>query len=181
MLNLYHIPKPVAAQEKILHMCQFLDRAPAGNVIEVGVFEGGSLYYLATKFPQHHFFGYDTFEGMPQSCSLDNYHKEGDFVVKDFKNIQRLFKKLKNVTLIKGLYPESDNIKPQVIMAHVDVDIYKSTKESLEHISQLIMSGGRIYCDDAYHKNCKGATIAYEEFCIKYKKPIQAPHAYVDF
>lgn len=174
-------PLKLSASKKLNAMVEFLKQAPRGDVVEVGVFQGGSLYILATNCPHRHFFGYDTFEGLCEPTAHDNFHKKGEFK-SNYKRVLSHLAHLKNVTLIKGVYPQSDKIIPSnVIMAHVDVDLYEATRDSLLHLAKIIKPKGRIYCDDAYVKTCQGATKAYEEACRVLKKPTNSPHAYIDF
>jgi O-methyltransferase len=152
-------------------MENFLAFAPDGCVVEVGVYQGGSLYYLASRFPNRMFYGYDTFEGMPEACAEDNYHRQGDFL-SSLEYVTDAVSGLGNVHLVKGCYPESDTIHPQPIaLAHVDVDLYSSTLNSLRHLWPLITPGGRIYCDDAFVNTCAGATKAFLQFCSEMLMP----------
>jgi O-methyltransferase len=146
-------------------MCEFLKTAPAGCVVEVGVFEGASLYIMASAQPDRQFYGYDTFAGMPPANQHDNTHKEGDFMTTPDVAGEYL-KSLTNVKLIQGIYPHSDNIRPGCIaLAHVDVDLYQSTYESLCHLAPMMVKGGRLYCDDSFVNTCEGATLALCRFC----------------
>ncbi len=74
---------------------------------------------------------------------------------------------LENVTLVKGYFPASDAdiLSAPIAMAHVDVDLYRSTLRAFEHLAPLMAPGGRIYCDDAFVNTCDGATLAFCEFC----------------
>ena len=96
--------------------------------------------------------------------------------------------------MIKGLYPESDTIKPKPIaLAHVDVDLYWSTYNAFCHLKPLMAQGGRIYCDDAFCRGSHGATIAMCRFAHEqsmpilldkiahYKNNIPYAHAYFQF
>lgn len=163
------VPSPVTAPHKLANMERWLRDAPPGPVVEVGVFQGGSLFYLAERFPDRHFYGYDTFEGMPASSDLDNHHKAGDFGA-SYDDVAKAVGKLANITLIRGRFPESDSIRPQgVAMAHVDVDIYSSTRDAIEHLIPLMGPKSRLYCDDAWVDSCHGATIAMCEVSARHK------------
>lgn len=167
------LPKPVTAPHKLQNLTRWLTQAPPGPVVEVGVFEGGSLIYLASRFPDRQFFGFDTFEGCPDPSDVDNHHKAGDFK-SDFESVQRACSHLKNVTLVKGRYPESGNCTPTgIVLAHVDCDMYESTKGTLEKLFPLMAPVSRIYCDDCFVDTCYGATIAMQEVAATFKKPIK--------
>lgn len=142
-------------------MSRFIRTAPSGIIVEVGVWKGGSLRYLAENHPDRTFFGFDTFEGMPPTCNLDNHHKQGDFSDTSFEAVRAALADLPNVTVVKGHFPESDMTgNLPIAMAHVDVDIYESTLSTFRHLSPRMVPNGRIYCDDAFQSTCEGATLA---------------------
>lgn len=177
----------IAADVKMASMVRFLQNAPMGCIVEVGTYEGGSLVYLAEKFPSRQFYGYDTFTGIPTTCNLDNYHKAGDFRT-SFQFVQNNLARFSNIKLIEGVYPTSDSIKPSPIaLAHVDVDVYQSTYDSFNHLAPLMAKGGRIYCDDAFVGTCEGATLAVCRYCYENLKavrvnPLQSVvEAYIQF
>jgi len=169
-------PKPITNPRKLQNMAEWLSKAPPGPVVEVGVFEGGSLIYLASRFPERQFFGFDTFEGCPKPTQHDNHHKAGDFA-SDFESVQKACSHLKNVKLVKGRYPESGDCTPSgIAMAHVDCDIYEPTRDTVLKLAPLMHGQGRIYCDDCFVDTCYGATIGFQEAAAKIGKPIKIDH-----
>ncbi len=153
---------------RLANMSRFIAQAPAGIIVEVGVWRGGSLRYLAEQHPRRTFYGFDTFEGMPESCDLDNHHRKGDFGNTSFEEVQRNLADLENVTLVKGLFPDSDVTGDQPIaMVHCDVDLYESTLNTFRHLAPRIVPGGRMYCDDAFQSTCAGATLALCQFAAE--------------
>ena len=169
-------PIPITNPRKLQNLAHWLTQAPPGPVVEVGVFEGGSLIYLASRFPERQFFGFDTFEGCPDPHQLDNHHKAGDFK-SDFESVQRACSHLKNVTLVKGRYPESGESTPNgIVLAHIDCDMYESTKGAVEKVAPLMAEKSRIYCDDCFVDTCYGATIAFQEAAAKIGKPLKIDH-----
>ena len=60
-------------------MTRFIADAPAGIIVEVGVWKGGSLRFMAERHKGRRFYGFDTFEGLPEACAFDNFHRRGDF------------------------------------------------------------------------------------------------------
>lgn len=98
-----------------------------GNVtglrLEFGVWRGNSIRRCATKFPDQHWFGFDSFEGFPDDGRVDWQ--------KPFKVIE-LPDTPPNVTLVKGYF--SDTLDAfltatpgPVAFINVDCDIYSST------------------------------------------------------
>lgn len=153
---------------RIQNMSRFIAGAPDGIIIEVGVWKGGSLRYLAERHPTRVFYGFDTFEGMPESCPLDNVHKRGDFGNTSYEEVRDALADLPNVTLVKGYFPDSDITGDRPIaMVHCDVDLYESTIKTFRHVYKRMVPNGRIYCDDAFQSTCEGATLALCEFAFE--------------
>ncbi len=157
---------------KVANMSIFLRNAPSGPVVEVGVYQGGSMLRLASRHEDRLFWGFDTWEGIPETTPHDNYHKQGDFRF-CYEACQLNMAHLSNVVLIKGRFPESALPLSGIVLAHVDVDTYTSTLETMEFLIPRMRSGGRIYCDDAYVGTCRGATKAIEEVAAKHHLEIQ--------
>ena len=147
------------------HMADWLlSTGPAGFVVEVGVYQGGSLAYLASRLPGRRLYGYDTFTGLV-GCGAEDGHRDGDFACTEAVARKHL-ERYGNVALIVGQYPESDLDPPSpVALAHVDVDLYRPTLAALGHLWPLLAPGGRVYAGDAYWPSCPGATKALDEFC----------------
>lgn len=159
------------ANSRLHNMSRFITQAPPGIIIEVGVWKGGSLRYLAERHPDRQFYGFDTFEGMPTAHPLDNHHREGDFGDTSFDAVRNAIADLSNVTVIKGYFPDSDSTGSQPIaMVHCDVDIYESTLKTFRHVAQRMVINGRIYCDDAFQATCEGATLALCRFAVEMNK-----------
>jgi len=145
---------------KLDQLRSFLAQAPPGAVVEAGVYWGGTLELLAEWAGDRPVYGYDTFAGMPPHCELDNFMRAGMYQC-DYGEVAARLARFKNVTLVQGRYPGSDHINPSpVALAHVDVDLYTSTYEAINHLWPLMAAGGRLYCDDALHPACDGATLA---------------------
>ncbi|MDR1914679.1 MAG: TylF/MycF family methyltransferase, partial [Clostridiales bacterium] len=77
-------------------------------------------------------------------------------------------KGFKNVYLVKGFIPDifSDYFKQnpatQIALLHIDVDVYETTKSSLEYLYEKVVKGGIIIFDD--YGQIDGATKAINEF-----------------
>lgn len=166
--------------QKTENILKFL-KQKKGIAVEIGVYQGGSLSMFADSNPEIQFYGYDTFEGLPQETELDNVHKAGEFSC----SLETVRKNItaKNVKLIKGRFPFSDTENLEnIILAHIDVDLYQDTKNCLEYLYPRLATGGRIYIDDCFWKGTKGATIAVCEFCGNRKIELRLDpdnHAYI--
>lgn len=135
----------------------YASRAPAGAIVEIGVYRGGSARQLATlKRP---LYLYDTFEGMPFAGPLDG-NPEGSFADTSAEYVRSL---IPSATVVKGLFPESLIDMPPVGFVHADGDQYQTTKDVLAHMPQRMVRGGFILFDDYLAPGCDGCTQAVNE------------------
>ena len=98
------------------------------------------------------FVGYDSFEGLPAFSSgddLDGYtiFHEGKFAD---TNYEILCEDLPFARLVKGYFSDTfPKEKPYPIaIAHIDCDIYSSTKEVLEFLDDRLIDGAVLLFDD---------------------------------
>lgn len=148
-----------------------------GNVLEVGVYKGGTLIELAKQVrdfcPQYKVYGIDTFEGHPYDDGHP-VHQKGKYADVNITELEDTLKKAgvdKWVKLIKGKIEDvfdASNIS-NVSFAHIDCDLYIPVKYSATNITPKINKGGIIYFDDYGHEHCPGATKAVEEIFPKEK------------
>ena len=147
-----------------------LVRVP-GNVLEVGVYRGGTLIKLAEVLrevcPEYKVHGIDTFTGHPYS---DNHpvHPKGkyaDVTMQELEGglVRRGLEKYVELHTgrIEDIWKELDI--PDISFAHIDCDLYTPVRFCAEHVQSQILSGGVIYFDDYGHAHCPGATRAVQE------------------
>ena len=150
-----------------------------GSIVEVGVYKGGSAEAIAkTKINDKKLFLFDTFEGMPQECEHDNYHKKGDFSDTSLESVVQGLGRFKNVFVHRGLFPQETGGflgRETFSMVHIDVDIYKSYMDCLNFLWPRIVKGGIIIFDDYNEKTCLGAKLAVDEFFAAKKEPLIWP------
>ncbi len=142
-----------------------------GNILEVGVYKGGSLIRLADllkrKFSQFVVYGIDTFQGHLQTDG-DPTHPIGKYGDVDIDILRKEIGKaglLPWIRLIKG--PVEKNLlkidMQTVSFAHIDCDLYHPAKFCAFHLAQLMRHGSRIFFDDYGADNCPGVTRAVNE------------------
>jgi len=158
-----------------------------GAVAEIGVYLGGTAKLLASTLMDKDIHLFDTFEGMPEVTKWDK-HKKGDFggaaELREQRKQQRvaapvsddsisLLERVKgylsdysNVHFYPGLFPETteDLVESTFCLVHVDVDIYESTKASIEYFWPKLVSGGIMVFDDYNAPSCPGTNKAVDEF-----------------
>ena len=156
-----------------------------GDYLEFGVFRGSSMalaYKCATRghLEKMRFFGFDSFEGLPDSEG--GVFEKGTMVCS-----QKQFLKLiaqygidtTRVTTVKGWYKESltaqlrqTHALTQAAVVNIDCDLYESTKIVLDFIADLLKPGSILIFDDWYHFAHKvnpaqyGEQRAFEEWHI---------------
>lgn len=135
--------------------------------LEFGVFEGWSINYCSSIMPEVKFYGFDSFEGLPETSSV---WTKGAFDIKG-----RLPKVNDNVSLIKGYFNDTlpdflREHKEKAAFIHIDCDLYSSTKTIFENIYDRIVPNTIIEFDEYY--NYSGwrnhEFKAFQEFCKKY-------------
>ncbi|MFZ2188203.1 MAG: class I SAM-dependent methyltransferase [Candidatus Moraniibacteriota bacterium] len=147
-----------------------LKRTP-GNILEVGVYRGGTLIALAEVLkeicPEYKVYGVDTFVGHPYSDG-HAVHPEGKYADVEKATLEEYIKSkgLENqIVLYTGKVEEileSLGIK-DVSFAHVDCDLYVPVKYCAQNVPKIMREHGVIYFDDYGHEHCPGATKAIEE------------------
>jgi len=168
------------SRKKMQNLLQLLDSAVVfeGSVIECGVFRGGSLVKIGARLRESgsdkKIYGVDTFEGHPFQSEEDVpdngriVHRTGLFADNHMEKVQKCLKEagLADVILLKGLVGE---VLPQrfgeekFCFAHLDLDLYLSTRDALAFIAPRLVSGGVIVFDDYGGYDSPGVTRAVNE------------------
>jgi hypothetical protein len=118
-----------------------------GLYCEFGVFKGESVNFIASKTP-HVVHGFDSFEGLPEGWR-DGFEK-GTFQMDGLPKVRD------NVRLVKGWFNESipgwrkANPGP-LAFAHMDADLYSSTKCVLDLLADRIVPGTVLQFDEFFN------------------------------
>lgn len=140
------IDQPAVKGSTVLDATTTILGAVPGLRLEFGVWRGNSIRRCATKFPEQHWYGFDSFEGFPDDGRVDWQ--------KPFKVIQ-LPDTPPNVTLVKGYF--SDTLDAfltatpgPVSFVNIDCDIYSSTVDIFTALEKHahIQPGLVIYFDE---------------------------------
>ena len=135
--------------------------------LEFGVFEGWSINFCSSLIPEAKFYGFDSFEGLPETSSV--------WVKSAFDVKGKLPKVNDNVSLIKGYFNETlpkflEEHKEKAAFIHIDSDLYSSAKTIFENIYDRIVPNTVIQFDEYYNypgwRNHEFK--AFQEFCKKY-------------
>lgn len=141
-----------------------------GNVIEIGVWKGGTSAILCkaleTVDQKAKVHLIDTFSGVVKSTEKDTKYKGGEHSDTSIELVNEFLGNLNlaNFTLFKGVFPEEISIpldEKKYRLCHIDVDTYDSAKDSFETIWPFMENGGVVVFDDYGFWGCEGVT----EFC----------------
>jgi len=128
-----------------------------GDVIECGVYMGGSSIQIARKLvdldAKKKLYALDTFEGHPYDDESDMPEElKKEVYVNQAPKIKKNFMKenLDNTIFLKGLFEESFKkiSDKKFCFAHVDADFYLSVKQCIEFLKDRMVSKGIILFDD---------------------------------
>ena len=156
-----------------------------GDVIELGVFRGGSLIQFATfrelleNENSRKIVGFDIFGEFPNDNEktiesdnkfIKNWNQNINeyLVTKDdlYKSLEH--KGIRNVELVEGdiLKTIDEYLKShpytKISLLHVDTDVYEPAKRGLEKLFDRVVRGGLIIFDD--YGTVEGETLAIDEF-----------------
>lgn len=158
-----------------------------GDVIELGVFKGGSLIQFCTfrelleNEQSRKIIGFDIFGEFPNTekvesdtAFVENWNKQfkKEFLKKEDIEQSLHYKKIGNVELIAGNILETVDEylkrKPhtRIALLHIDTDVYEPAKHGLEKLFDRVVKGGIIVFDD--YATVEGETLAVEEFFSNY-------------
>jgi len=138
-----------------------------GDVVEVGVYKGGSARVLCQNLKESNIYLIDTFEGLVDACEYDNVHTNGAFNETSIDIVKQTIFPYNNYTIIKSKWPNDDNKvldSKTFKFVHLDVDMYVAYKENLEYFYPRLEKDGLILCDDYGCVDCLGAKKAIDEF-----------------
>lgn len=160
-----------------LHQCAKQALNLEGDFAEMGVDRGGSASFLANIVSGSrtlHLF--DTFEGMPETDSVRDWHKKGDFSDTSLERVKEVVGWNSNVAYHPGKIPDSflGLNALRFSFVHLDLDIYRSTLDALEYVYGRMERGGFIVFDDYARPTTQGVKDAVNEFFAdKPEYPIQ--------
>ena len=126
-----------------------------GDIIECGVFRGGSAYIMASSMHSRkkiHLF--DSWEGLPEKHEKDTMSWSKGAFVYSFDKCKELLKPFDDKIIyhkgwFKDTLPDLTNEKFAVV--HLDCDHYQSYMDCFNEIVPRIVDGGFLICDEKIH------------------------------
>jgi len=176
---------PLRRRDRFHSLIGELDKVLAleGDVAECGCYRGLSSYLICSRMKQHRadFDGtgyqiFDSFQGLSAPQAEDTgpapegaqSPSPGDVQAGRFSaslaDVKRALSAFPSVEYFRGWIPEAfpATTDRRYRFVHVDVDLYRPTRDSFEYFWPRLVSGAVMVCDDY---NWTGARRAVEEFC----------------
>ena len=125
---------PTCGRASFYRRCISLVQERTGLFLEFGVFQGGSINFLSSLNQEKQFYGFDSFEGLPEKW--EGIVEEGHFKT-DIPEVNS------NVKLIVGTFDQTlDKFLVErgetISFVHLDADIYSSIDYVLKKIEHKI-------------------------------------------
>lgn len=138
---------------------------PPGDIVEVGVYRGGTaraLEWAVAQRPGCTLWLYDTFgPGIPHANpDKGDAHKVGDFA--GGLTPEQARRAFPEARVYAGVFPDdfllpAEGLPTKVAFAHLDCDQYRSVRDSLAALFHRMVPGGLILLDDYCLAGCERA------------------------
>jgi len=147
-----------------------LSRVPEGGLyLEFGTYYGDSINLLSKLRPQAKFFGFDSFQGLPETWTAGT-RAGGLSTHGKLPSVRR------NVELVAGFFEDSlpkflERYPGQpVAFIHIDCDLYSSTLTVLRNLRPRLQVGTVLVFDEYYNYPdwLDGEYKAWSEFCEEF-------------
>jgi len=155
----------------------------SGDIVEVGVYKGGSARVLVDNAGASKVFLFDTFCGIPHhDPAVDGRWGVGSFSDASAVAVMDMFSGDRRVSIYPGVFPDQtgDFIAGRRLrFVHLDVDNYQSYAACLEFLYEMVVQGGIVVFDDYGEDCCPGAKAAVDEFFVGHAQVVTDGTAYV--
>ncbi len=143
---------------EISKMCQEIP----GDVLEVGVWRGGSGAILTNNLPNKLIYLADTYAGVINQSDSDFSYNGGEHSDTSTTIVEELLGSigLRNYALLQGEFPKETGhlIPDSLYFVHIDVDVYDSARQIWDFIKNRISLGGFVVFDDYGFSSTDGVT-----------------------
>lgn len=143
-----------------------------GDIAEVGVYSGGSAEVICEAKGEKTLHLFDTFEGLPEDSEHDEDFHKGQFAC-SYLEVQNYLSRHNSVKLHKGLFPKDtchEVADCNFSFVHLDLDLFKGTKESLEFFYPRLNTGGVMLTHDYLFLD--GVRKAFDGFFADKREPV---------
>lgn len=156
-----------------------------GDLVDCGVWNGGSSVLLSAAAPSRNIWCFDSFEGLPEPGPLDGErgHERGGTIVGSEERVRDAFARHADparIRIVRGWFADTFPVVApgidRVAVLHVDGDLYESVRLTLETFYDKVSPGGFVVADD--YGGWEGAGVAVDEF--RAARGIRSPLVPVD-
>lgn len=132
-------------------------KLPAGDIIEVGVWRGGTGCLMAQRAKlagiQSIIYLCDTFQGVVKAGASDRHYAGGEHADTSEAMVTGLAKHLDldNIQILCGTFPDETShlvADASFRLCHIDVDVYESGRDILAWVWPRLVRGGIVVFDD---------------------------------
>ena len=142
-------------------------RGVAGDIVEIGVWRGGTAALMARALPGKMVHLFDTFSGVAKhDPDFDTLYVGGEHADTTENIVRDLFGMISAKCQIhRGIFPDDtlSSLPKEICFAHIDVDTYQSVKQSFLSIWPRVRPNGIVVFDDYGIFGCEGAMQAVNE------------------
>ena len=148
-------------------LCGQFDALEPGDMLEIGVWRGGTGCLLAARSRGCGIGGVvflcDTFRGVVKAGDKDSGYVGGEHADTSKATVLNLAAQmgLTNVEALEGIFPDvtGDRIADRRFrFCHIDVDVYESAAQSFAWVWPRLVPGGVVVFDDYGFYSCGGVT-----------------------
>ena len=120
-----------------------------GDILDIGCMRGGVGMMMSKINLKGNTYLIDTFSGFHEE---EKYHKKDMFIFTDIEELKENIKyfNLKKIKILKQNFPSKEKLKniKKLKLCHIDVNTYRSTKNSYNYVKKKLVQGGFIIFDD---------------------------------
>ena len=160
----------------LVHSLATAQAALAGDMAEVGVYQGCSAKLIAAVNGGRTLHLFDTFEGLPPPAEAERRHLEQHQYRSSLESVAAFLSGQDNVVLHKGLFPATAAgvADRRFSFVHLDVDLKSSTRACLDFFYPRMVPGGVILTHD--YSLLDGVRDAFTEFLAdKPERAVELP------
>ena len=151
---------------ELWQLCGQLDALELGDLLEVGVWRGGTGCLMAKRCATNStstIFLCDTFSGVVKAGREDSAYVGGEHADTSMEIVTNLIVQLglSNVKVLQGIFPDATGAEisgRSFRLCHIDVDVYESAAQTFDWVWPRMVNGGIVVFDDYGFYSCGGVT-----------------------
>jgi O-methyltransferase len=147
------------AEAMMIHSLTKAQRRIPGEMAEVGVYKGATAKLICEAKGEAPLHLFDTFSGLPEPSPQDDGFFTGGMFSGQLDEVRQYLVGYQNLSFYPGLFPETGEpvVDKSFSFVYLDVDLYQSTKDSLEFFYPRLSTGGVILSHDYQYPGVRQA------------------------